>query len=164
MGVRSLLRGAPWGMYVLLVLAPVAAVVHVAAPSLLERVAQEDGPIEYLQALAMLGGAILFFAVARRRRGRDAWALLFGVGLLLVAGEEISWGQRLFGISTPEGLESRNVQGEFNLHNVEGIHQNVRALGMMVIVTLFIIVPLARAASARLAAFEARLRVPEVPL
>ena len=33
-------------------------------------------------------------------------------------GEEISWGQRILGIETPESLEGINDQGETNLHNL----------------------------------------------
>jgi|GEM_PF-520936 len=32
--------------------------------------------------------------------------------------EEISWGQRIFGFSTPEFLKARNLQGEANIHNL----------------------------------------------
>ena len=34
-------------------------------------------------------------------------------------GEEISWGQRIFGFSTPDSLAEINVQTEFNLHNID---------------------------------------------
>lgn len=34
-------------------------------------------------------------------------------------GEEISWGQRIIGFSTPETLNKINVQHEFTLHNIE---------------------------------------------
>jgi len=33
-------------------------------------------------------------------------------------GEEISWGQRIFNIQTPEALAEVNVQGETNIHNI----------------------------------------------
>lgn len=42
-------------------------------------------------------------------------AILFFVG----AGEEISWGQRIFSFSTPESLDIINVQHEFNIHNID---------------------------------------------
>ena len=44
---------------------------------------------------------------------------------LLVPLEEISWGQRIFGIDTPDFLVSRNLQKETNLHNLdsEGINR-----------------------------------------
>jgi len=34
-------------------------------------------------------------------------------------GEEISWGQRIFDITTPDGLREINLQGETNIHNIE---------------------------------------------
>lgn len=55
------------------------------------------------------------------------WGLLF----LLVALEEISWGQRIFGVETPDFLTSRNLQKETNLHNLESEGAN-RLLGFLV--------------------------------
>src|SRR5690606_26277451 len=37
---------------------------------------------------------------------------------LFGAGEEISWGQRIFDIETPAALKARNAQEELNLHNL----------------------------------------------
>ena len=42
-----------------------------------------------------------------------------GLGAFFVAGEEISWGQRIFGLSTPELLRQHNTQGELTLHNLD---------------------------------------------
>jgi tetratricopeptide (TPR) repeat protein len=42
---------------------------------------------------------------------------LLAFACLYVAGEEISWGQRLFDIPTPEFFDQHNLQGETNLHN-----------------------------------------------
>ncbi len=47
----------------------------------------------------------------------STWLTLFGLGALYFAGEELSWGQHLFGWETPEGIASLNDQGETNLHN-----------------------------------------------
>jgi hypothetical protein len=41
--------------------------------------------------------------------------------LLVAAGEEISWGQRLFELDTPPALVDGNRQDELNLHNVDGL-------------------------------------------
>ena len=38
--------------------------------------------------------------------------------MVFVAGEEISWGQRIFGFATPDFLLPLNQQGEFNVHNI----------------------------------------------
>ena len=37
-------------------------------------------------------------------------------------GEEISWGQRILGFATPESMADVNRQGEFNIHNLPGLH------------------------------------------
>ena len=41
-----------------------------------------------------------------------------GTVLFFIAGEEISWGQRIFGYMTPDWVAERNIQKEFNLHNL----------------------------------------------
>jgi len=55
-------------------------------------------------------------------------ALLYGLVTLaawFLTGEEISWGQRIFGWETPETLEELNRQGETTLHNIHGVQQLV---------------------------------------
>ena len=44
--------------------------------------------------------------------------ILAGIGLVFVAGEEISWGQRIIGFATPDYLLDINIQEELNLHNI----------------------------------------------
>lgn len=44
--------------------------------------------------------------------------LLLSIGLLLVAGDELSWGQRAFNGSTPEWIMSWNYQDETTFHNI----------------------------------------------
>jgi hypothetical protein len=44
--------------------------------------------------------------------------VLFSVGSLLIFGEEISWGQRIAGFSTPEAIKQVNTQHEFSAHNL----------------------------------------------
>ena len=41
--------------------------------------------------------------------------IVFFVGL----GEEISWGQRILNIETPEAIKEINAQGELTIHNLE---------------------------------------------
>lgn len=82
----------------------------------------EDGLAENFQVvfllLASLGAAVI--ARTRWRRGERTLALSyagFAVACFFVAGEEISWGQRLLGIATPAFLAENNVQQEITLHN-----------------------------------------------
>jgi hypothetical protein len=91
-------------------------------PGLHYRVAQEDGLLEWLTFWGFLAAAFRYFANAlddRRRRGGLPWFAV-GLGLFcgLVALEEISWGQRLFGYRPPAYFLEENFQQEFNLHNV----------------------------------------------
>lgn len=92
----------------------------------------EDGPVETAQAVVLLGGGLVgaYIAFALRREIGRVWALMYGalaIGLLLVAGEEISWGQRLFRIETPEWL-AENRQEEANLHNLPGVGLALHAI------------------------------------
>lgn len=52
-------------------------------------------------------------------------AILFGLFFLFFfgGGEEISWGQRIFNIQTPESLSKINTQDETNVHNI-GLFEN----------------------------------------
>lgn len=98
----------------------------------------EDGPIEWATAavyIVLVPSALL---VARWRLCRKDWlgTLAFvglGVGFFLIAGEEVSWGQRQLGFAGPEALVTRNIQGEANLHNLLGryaLHLAYIAVGL----------------------------------
>src|SRR3954469_24381380 len=88
----------------------------------------EDGVVEDAEALFFLRGAILFALAGFRGTARKLWAIPLAVLSFLVAGEEISWGQRIFHIKEPSGLAHVNEQGELNLHNIEGLNEHIRAL------------------------------------
>ena len=92
-------------------------------PTLLFSLTREDGPVEWATVLALLGLSALLI-VELRALSKSAPAIVRPAGYflsvlcLLAAGEEISWGQRLFGFETPESLKSINHQNETNLHNL----------------------------------------------
>ncbi|MGE0797605.1 MAG: hypothetical protein AB7G13_11270 [Lautropia sp.] len=119
----------------------------------------EDGFVEWMTSIALL----IAFVVSVRRfvrvRNRFGWrgklVLLFVCAVSLFgAGEEISWGQRVFGIETPAALVERNAQREFNLHNLtfewrgETIKINRlvfgRGLTLALLIYLFVMSPLYR--------------------
>jgi uncharacterized integral membrane protein len=86
-------------------------------------VAKEDGPIEWLTVL----GLVFAFAVCCHRvvtlRSQKNWVFI-GVWSFLAlftffgAGEEISWGQRIFNVESSEWFKQNNAQAETNLHNL----------------------------------------------
>ena len=146
------------------VLALLFVVLNAAAPSVLADLTVEDGVVEYLTAGAFLLAAVAFGIAGLRRTGRTLWAIPLGLACFLVAGEEVSWGQRILGLGTPERLAEINVQGETNLHNIEGIHGMVRALAVVVLVTLFFVLPLLAERWTPLARLNGRVRFPLPPL
>ncbi|MDO5698624.1 MAG: hypothetical protein Q4G51_11710 [Dermatophilus congolensis] len=89
----------------------------------------EDGPIETLGAAWLFVASVAlmwqFFAgVDRdgaRAMRRNFWLPALAVLFFFIAGEEISWGQRLFGFATPD-LFAGNLQGESNIHNLDLFH------------------------------------------
>jgi hypothetical protein len=95
----------------------------------------EIGPIEIptFLLLAWAAGWAIRIAVARREQlGRlvSPCLALFGAGLLLVAGEEASWGQWFFGFQPPPKIAEINHQGELNVHNIvlQGKTEVMRAM------------------------------------
>lgn len=83
----------------------------------------EDGLLEWLTVLSL--GTTAFICLRRLKNYRHHYspiqtfmvalaALLFIFG----TGEEISWGQRLIGIQSPDFFLENNAQGETNLHNM----------------------------------------------
>lgn len=107
---------------------------------------REDGPIEDLSAILFGLSSLCFIIFACRShslKGKSVsayfmvacWALL----MFVFMGEEISWGQRIFNITSPEILEDINVQNEINLHNMKFMDEyfggKYRYLSIMMITT-----------------------------
>jgi len=119
----------------------------------------EDGFVEWCTVIVLF---ITMIICARRfwhLRGARSPLFLTVTALLTMlclfgAGEEISWGQRIFGLETPDYLKERNAQGELGLHNlvVEINGEEVKinklvfgtGLALMLSIYLFIATPLYR--------------------
>jgi hypothetical protein len=109
-----------------LAVAPVWVWLAVAAmgvwwPSGYYYVVGEDHIFEWVQvgAFAVAGAGCLAVALSVRRVSVAAAVLaaLWGALFVVVVGEEVAWGQRVFGVSVP-ALEAANHQGDVSLHNV----------------------------------------------
>lgn len=99
------------------------ASVKVTYEGLYQVLVAEDGPVENLQFLLFLVSGVLAFVTGMRlaRAGLvvHRWLYwLLAIALVVVAMDEISWGQRLLGIETPGSLEEVNLQGELTIHNL----------------------------------------------
>ena len=85
--------------------------------------ATEDSLIEWLTVLALTATSIVCIYRAVTLRGKKpilflVMTLLLGAVFLFGAGEEISWGQRIFNTESSDFFQRHNAQGETNLHNL----------------------------------------------
>lgn len=98
---------------------------------------QENRPVELLTFLALFAGGLWGLSHARhlRRQGvaRGPWGFYacFSAGLLLVAMEEIAWGQQFLRFETPMAWKHLNVQDETTLHNLEGMQGHAGLLYLL---------------------------------
>ena len=85
----------------------------------------EDGPLEWIQfieyALSSFLSLIIFFRQKKKKEINAIIWLLISLFCFFIAGEEISWGERLTGIGI-NSISSLNVQGETNFHNLPFFH------------------------------------------
>ena len=89
---------------------------------------REDGPLEWIQFFQYLFASIIstyIFIKSRNKKSIEIliW-LVFAVACFIVAGEEISWSERLTGFSF-NYISELNVQGETNFHNLPFFHHNL---------------------------------------
>lgn len=99
----------------------------------LAQITRQDGPAEYFQNVFLLGSlfiAILALIKSFKQRNKLVIGFLIAsvAGLTFLLGEEISWGQFIFGIETPAHWASINEQQETTLHNLKGIAGNISYL------------------------------------
>lgn len=85
----------------------------------------EDGPLEWIQFIEYASSSLLAFIIFLKKRNKKEinsiiWIFLACI-LFLIAGEEISWGERLTGIGITS-ISNLNVQGETNFHNLPFFH------------------------------------------
>lgn len=131
---------------------------------------QEDGLVEWITVLGLLGGSLVCFARFKRLFSKKSRWFLFvtfflGFFLFFSAGEEISWGQRLIGIETPEYFQKNNAQQETNLHNlvVDGVKLNKLIFSIVLVSALCIyllLVPVLYQKSPAIRSFLDRSGVP----
>jgi hypothetical protein len=110
-------------LFVVPAIGAVAVALAATHSGLFDFLVEEDSLLEWLQVPGFFGGfvfGLLLALHARRQRNTAAVAAyaIFAAACLFVAGEEISWGQRLLGLETPERLAELNNQDEVTVHNI----------------------------------------------
>ena len=105
---------------------------------------REDGLVEWLTfAVLLITSAFSFimsYAFSRSEPESGAKRVWLFLGFLFLFGamEEISWGQRVFGIESPQWFLKHNRQGETNLHNllVFGVNINKLVFGKILAILI----------------------------
>lgn len=119
----------------------------------------EDGFVEWITVVVLATTMVVCLrrvVILRHCRSRlflSVTALLAAL-CLFGAGEEISWGQRIFDLETPEYFQEKNAQGEIGLHNLvveingEAVKLNKLIFGtglaIAMVIYLFVATPLYR--------------------
>ena len=85
----------------------------------------EDGPLEWIQFIEYAISsvlALLIYIRTKRKKNINSIIWLFIAFLsFVIAGEELSWGERITGIGI-NSISEINVQGETNFHNLPFFH------------------------------------------
>lgn len=142
----------------------IAVLAYAAFPEQFVRLCDEDGFIENLTSLAFLIAGVAFLYQCRKSEFRSIVTAGLGVLCVVAAGEEISWGQRVFGIQTPESLRAVNVQHELNLHNLEWIQGHYRVVMLAFLIAFCLLLPAATYYLENARRFVAWCRLPLFPL
>ena len=115
------------------------------SPAAYGYVLMEDSPIEWLDFYCLTAAAFAFFSAAHQGKRLRVGALVcVGLALfcLFVAGEEISWGQRLLGF-LPRGVFAyKNVQREMTVHNLAIWWMRPRTIAMAFMAAYGVLFPL----------------------
>lgn len=85
----------------------------------------EDGAFETAGAIFFLLSSIIFFITFIKNK-KNIFFILLSVLFLVAFLEEISWGQRIFNVTTPEYIKEINMQGEMNIHNLPIFHGSTK--------------------------------------
>lgn len=113
---RHIVGLAPVALYIICALASMWPFNHY-----LELV-KEDRVFEWTQFWVLLLGSVAAWCIAWKLPTKHIWWRAFfivaGLGFFLIAGDEISWGQRLLGLEVTESVKQLNRQGELSIHNL----------------------------------------------
>jgi hypothetical protein len=107
-----------------LILFLIFLLIKISLPFAYKELIKEDAVVENAQALFYFIASIISFVVAKKFIKTKLFFqgvlyVVLAIGLLFISGEEISWGQRIFNISTFDYLEHHNWQHETNIHNLD---------------------------------------------
>lgn len=109
----------------------------------------EDGIVEWLTVVGLaLTSAVCFRRAALLKNSKSRlflfMTILLGLVFFFGAGEEISWGQRIFNTQSSDFFQQHNAQGETNLHNLvvggKKINKIIFGVGLQLILLIYLLI------------------------
>lgn len=136
------MKQSSWlGALVILGLLGLAASLNATRPDDFYALSQEDGVIEWWTVWSFLIAALAHLQLASERHGlARSFGLLLAMFCGVVAMEEVSWGQRLLGVQSPNYFLDSNAQQELNLHNQ--VPDRARIVALQLILLAYAALPL----------------------
>lgn len=123
----------------------------------------EDHAVEYLTFVCWLtAGLLISFHQFRNSESRKPALVLLALACLLIAMDEISWGQRLLGFKPPELFATNNIQAETNVHNFALTANYYPIVGIGLLIWTFLI-PFMAGQSGMFSASVRRFGIPLIP-
>lgn len=160
----------------LIILASYVVIVYFLSPGKAFRFIREDGIVENAEVLCyMVSACLLIYLFIRSKSDTPRFLfntkmnwfyLLLGIFCILILGEEISWGQRIFDLMTPEKLQEA---GGISLHNRDlfslfGIQITAARIYFPIVLVYFVLVPVLNEYSGRMHRFFNRISLPVIPI
>jgi len=107
--------------------------------------AAEDGLAESATAVVLFAISVLtsirLFKLWPYKKGLWKFGMIVLITVFIFgAGEEISWGQRIFNVESSEYFKENNAQGETNLHNMVVNGKKVNKIVFSQILTLILVI------------------------
>lgn len=157
------MRAGHWAQVSACVFSVFSLYVYLAFPTQFIQLCDEDGAIENLTALCFFAAGIAFVYLNRGGAFRSLCCAGLAVLCVLVAGEEISWGQRILGLQTPQALREVNVQQELNFHNLQWLQGSYRLIMIVFLLSFCLMLPVAIRYNRRIRDFVVWLGCPVYP-
>lgn len=135
------------GLYLFPILTAAFIVIYLADETFYRELLQEDGIIEWLTFIFLIASGVLSAIIAveiKQKHNCFHWFfILFFLFNVLAAFEEISWGQRVFGLEPGTFFQKNSDQNEINLHNAfQGIfHIKTKHIALAVLLVYGVVLP-----------------------
>jgi hypothetical protein len=101
------------------------------------RLTQEDSFVEYMSAAIYLMSMAISISISicflrQKKKLMFASYTFLACGMFFIFGEEISWGQRILNVSSPDFFLEHSSQQEINLHNLHPVQDVLHKMYILV--------------------------------